>query len=78
MSTAEHINIIHFVSPYKGIISCLDDESFKQTEVCKNLGLLNELARRFKEHKHFSCYHSTDSQTKNKIISSTVSICNLN
>lgn len=41
--------------------------------MCNNLILLNELGRRFKEHKHFSCYESNDSHTKKTIISPTVS-----
>lgn len=57
----------------KGIISCLNDESLKQTDVCNNLVLLNELGRRFKDHKHFSCYLSTDLQTKKIIMSTSVS-----
>lgn len=73
ISSAERI-MIHCFSPYIGIISCLDDEFFKQSEVCNSLGLVNELARRFKEHKHFMCYQSTDSQTKSKTVSTTVSI----
>ncbi|XP_003248976.4 unconventional myosin-Ic-like [Acyrthosiphon pisum] len=54
---------------HKGIISCLEDESLKQTDVCNNLILLNELARRFKEHEHFSCYQTAnDPQFKRTII----------
>ncbi|VVC31610.1 P-loop containing nucleoside triphosphate hydrolase,Myosin head, motor domain,IQ motif, EF-hand [Cinara cedri] len=53
---------------HKGIISCLEDESLKQTDACNNAVLLNELARRFKDHKHFSCYQSIDSHKKIKTI----------
>lgn len=56
-----------------GIVSCLDDESFKQTDVCNNLILMNELSNRFKDHKHFVCSQSTESQTKKTSILPTVS-----
>ncbi|XP_025411842.1 myosin-IB [Sipha flava] len=54
---------------HKGIISCLEDESLKHTDTGNNMILLNELARRFKHHKHFSCFQSTDCQIKKTIIS---------
>ncbi|XP_027849458.2 unconventional myosin IC [Aphis gossypii] len=53
---------------HKGIISCLDDESLKQTDVCNNLIFLNELAKRFKEHEHFSCYQTANDPLIKKTI----------
>ncbi|KAL5243514.1 hypothetical protein ACI65C_010924 [Semiaphis heraclei] len=57
---------------HKGIISCLDDESLKQTDVYNNLILINELARRFKEHEYFSCHQTVnDPQLKRTKIAPT-------